>query len=841
MQNEYEILSSLTTPLGLVSDLGMTISTSVQGAHFVSIPHEGEIWVTDHGFLALDENSSFISGGCIDLLALLQAYKLGLRRLDAYRAAVEVLMTLHGSKIPLQKGDVTFLERGAVEAFNRRRIFNAVMIPERKGNAASVDKVGLESKLATSGIDLNVSRRVAVVMEAGDWARLRERCEDAGISLDLPDKARIVYPHFKDFSTLSSLYVQGTRPQFDRVITLYPSRMAFSGLLSTYPEDEVYMSSDSSLAGTVMFSFRDKCKPATCLGVITDNTSANIGWKPVSAKYITRVDDTDFRKPAVLAREGIQIKVLQSQTSGDIYGGMHEDWDSFIVDRILEELIEKRQISSKAKLLLESCKLSPENKHLMALRLRQEGLFAVADVINQMFHDGILLENNQVRLLVTDTGYKFQKQFALDAPPEELTNFTMELLANANFPEDANVYHRAKITLRGQTFDTVIKHDDLETSRKLDRAVKVAEMAANAGKQDNRVTPVISELNIARFLIPYFREVTSKLPSEDGVSALGWNGMRSIFHGPGFCVSKKDGETMIDHKTRVKHPGILVLNNYDFTTSSNAMVSAEIPHELADVISQMCAVIGRTYHGYHVKPIAIRNSPVAMQTMKRLFRGIGQTSPLEMNSNQRMASDIPGIKGYPVLATGYNRQQMRVSRLPLFMMADYGASIEGPYTEEQLVAAENSMRMLMQKVSYHLLNTDGAHFKRVNSLSYENELVREGADLVCRASSLNAWPISVTPYEAVEKVLRSIPVNEVRKYFAHDLSDQVVYFYYGTTPVKSSKQDLILELSPLVTTLKDGGKHLVLDAASALDILQNFYHEQVQLEPVNLPAFAAAQ
>lgn len=840
MQYEYDLLMAATSPLGLVSDLGLDVYIKDHGAHMVNVPAVGTLWVTEHGFLSLDDNSRFIAGSCLDLLALIQGDNLGTRGLDAYRAAVELMQSLYKDKLPVTSMDAACIERVAVEARNRRLIFNAVMFPLQNGMSAPAPKIELEDKLHSLGIDAHLANRAFKVLTVDDWVRLRTRCEDAGIEAPIQNKARIVYPFFKNFYTIGTLAIVGEHYGHTQYHDIFPGKLAFSGLLSLHPGDEIYGSNDPQLANITLSAFRKAGKRATCLGVHSFKAGVEVGWKPESMKFMVKKGDSDYRKPAMLSREGVKVHMLDAVTSGAVFAGITVPWDSFIVGRILEELLDKRQITAKAKLLLESCQLSPSDRHIISLRLRAEGMLAVSDIINQMFHDGILMENNIVRIIGTSTGYKYQRQHSLDTPPEELTNFTMRLVSNTNFPADANVYHKAEITLQGQVFETVLKHDELETAKRLDKAIKASEMVANAGKQAGRVTPVISELNIARWLIPHFREVTSKLPTEEGVSELGWNGVRAMFHAPGFHVYKQNGEVKLDKVTRTRHPGVMSLNNYDFSPPAQAIVSADIPQELADIISQVCAMVGRSYHGYPVKPIPVRNTPAASKVLKRLFRSIGQVNPMELNSNQRMIQDIPGIKGFPVLATGYNRQQIKASRLPLFMLADYGATITDTHTEEEMLTAEGSIRTLLQKVSRHLLHTEGSTFKRVHSLQYENELIREGADIICRSSGVRAWPISVTPYENVERVLRSIPVGELRKYFSHDLGKQLVYMYFQRTPDKSNKQDLVMELSPLVSSLQDGGDHLVMDAGSALEILQNFYHEQVQLEPVNLPAFVVA-
>lgn len=830
---------SLSNPVKLAGDLALDMAIGADGQITALAPGIGVVWVSDHGFLAKDPNSTFICGGMLDFLSYVYGYAIkGQGGLESYRTAVEMFVSLYGDRVP-NGVDAATRERMVTTARQRRLIFNSIMFPLRAGMAAGPQKLTYEQSLTAHNIDPVLLKKFVRVLEKDDLELLKKRCSDLDINVEIPKTAAVIaYPFFRDFGTLSSAELRfGVDGKYSTHVEFFPSRIEFNGLLAVTPKDRIYVSSEPKIATAATHTFMKAERDSVCLAVRANLAHQTLGWHPKKATYLVRTGETDFRKAAVLTREGVDVRILKVSTTPDIYLDHTVCWGPFIVDAVFDEIMETGSISPTAKLTLESCHLSSEDKLNLINRLRMKSKSAVADVIDQMFHDGIIMENNTVRIYKTNSGYKYHRQSAMDGPMEDLSNFTMELVSNAVFPEENNVYHRAVITLNGNKFDYVIKHDDLETAKKLDKAVKTAEMMVFAGQQQNRVTPVITDLPMARFLIPYYRDITSKLPTEEGISAIGWNGMRNTFNAPTFKAYLNNGEVDISTSSRVRHPGMSVFNNYNFSRPKLDGPVTAPNGPLSDVVSQICAMVGRSYHGYPVKPVAIRNTPAASAALKRIFSELGQHQVLELNTNQRVSQDIPGIKGFPVLAMGYNAQQARSSRLPLFLLGDFGITIPDDCCKDADVdAAALCAVTAVEKVVVHMLKTSGNTYNRVNSLSYENELVREGASILCSAAEIDKWLIGVTPFEAVEKVLRAIPPVEVRKYFSHDLGKQTVHFHLNKLVNKADKQDILLELSTLVNSMQEKDGCLIMDAVSALDILQNFYHQPVQLEPINLPA-----
>jgi len=824
MTAEYEILTSTVSPMGLLSALGIEFLGSRDGSHSTFVVRGDSYKVSDLGFIASDTNGIFHSGGCVDFAALYVFRTKGFRGLKAYVEGVRLMINSFSKNLPdLVKNIDSVSHDVGREAFARRRIYDILRLNSKPPAQVSSLVAIKETTLRKLGIDRSLSPGSVSIITPKDWKDLRDAASSLGVNL--PDistfEAHIVIPYYSDYGTVSYIELSGDN---SHMLQLEPSRIAFSGLTSMLPGYRILLHSSSIRAASISSDMLREGSSACCMAIQLDMSKPKSGWTPPE---VTFVDEGSLilSETALLDNEGINVLTTPYADIRmiDQYGCLN--WRDQMVDRILDKFKKtKGKIDVEAKRILEVCRHNLTLRHSILAALYASEFPGLDFRVRQLFHDGLLISNNSTKIYNTSNGYKYcNPARGEDGPIYELSNFTMQLNASIVFPEEASYFHRVTINLPTSSHEVVIQGEDLESSKKLDKAVKQACLCLDINQ-----TPVITDLTAARHLIPYWRSLTGVLPREDGLSFVGWDGLKESFHGPSFTIGK---DIIGGHK--LHHPGVNVLRYYG-GTDVQPVLHHSLPVELADLISQAIAMQARVFSGHPVRPVLVLNTANSHKALRVLFEGLGQTHPIELNSNQRALKELPGLRGYPAYALGYTPSQSKSSIMPLFMLSDRGLRMHDKHSSVDLKAAGEMLRYLVEATALHMLE-DGSYYNRQHSVLYESELAREGAHLVCTIAGLPEWPISHTQYELLESILRKIPPAQIQMYFDHDLQRQKVYFHYRRLQEKVDKQDLYMQLSPLVQEMGDREGFFEIDAVSAVEILNNFYQGEAILKPVNLP------
>lgn len=835
MNSELEILESVVKPVQLVWALGLPLEVA-NGHHLCGLDAPGQFRVTDQGFLSTGDDI-FQGGTCLDFAAYRAMRQQGLRGRQAFVAGARDIIT--ALKHQLDGLRPEHAETIGHAAFLRRRIFDFVR--ERTVEThiqPSARNIQALTTIRGLGIDRNLLPGTLALFENDDWAEFRQRCDAAEVSIPALHfhNSRLVVPFYSAPGVLAYLEIYEQRkekllaPFVARILPIFPSRLAFSGLHAHVPGEPVLLH-QSSLQAAAMTSFiRAERGRGSCMSVQTDMSVGAVGWRPDEVVFLEDESEPLLNEPAVLDLEGIRVWTSAAQDM-QMACTYRTAWRDQLIERILHEL-RTEGFSAEVRTLLIPCKNSLPLRHKLLQSM--DGLPSdVRTKVEDMLQDGLVLSNKSIKIFDTLGGYRFcVPGRGEDGPLHELSNFTMKLGKSIVFPDEANFFHEVSVRMRTGEFTAILQSDDLESARKLDKAIKQGCMLA--GFDEDNDTPVITDLLTARHLIPYWRAATAKLPKEQGIAFLGWDSLKRQYHAPDFIAG-----TSLTLGARNMHPGIEVLKFFNNNDLPIPVMHDTLPADLADIVSQAVAMCARAHAGHPVRPVAVLNTGDAPRVLRSIFQVIGQASPIELNMNQRVR-ELPGLRGWPAWGTGYTPQQVSSSTMSLFMLGDRGFRLESGHTDAELRMAGEALAWLLRQTAMHMVKS-GQYFRRQHGVLYETELAREGAHLICRLANLTEWPISQTQYELLEKVLRDIPPAEVKQWFEHDLRNQTVMFNCRKLPRKIDRRDLLLQFSSLVRTIEERDGQFVMDAVSAVALLDNFYQGDGVPAPVNLPVLQVVE
>lgn len=832
MNCELEILESVVSPLQLVWALGIPVT--VEGDHHVcTLDPLHKFRVTPQGFLSTDPGDMFKSGTATDFAAYRVMLTEGLRGRQAFLRGVQDMMRAirdpAGALRPEQA------EAIAHAAWLRRRVYDFVVARTHdSGLAVGAKNASAITMLRGKNIDRELVPGTIGLFEGRDWAEFRVLCEAADVSLPSFNfsTCRVVIPYYSGPGVIAFLQMLGRAdPDGNRVIPVFKAKFAFSGLTVHVPGETVLLHSSGLEAAAITTGIKQEGGRGSCMAVCTDMSAGVVGWCPEEVTFM-ETEESSSGAPSVLDMEGVKV---WTTSAGDVRlaHAYRAPWREQLVERILKRLATTNEFDADTRLMLLPCRHSiPLRQQLLGELIHADLREDLREKVENTLQDGLLLSNRSIKIYSTIAGYRYcLPAKGEDGPLHELSNFTLELQRTVVFPEETNFYHHAAIRTREGEFGVILQSDDLESARKLDKAVKQGCLISGFGEDHD--TPVVSDLLNARHLIPFWRSQTSKLPREQGLAFLGWDGIKNSYHGPGFHVSER-----VNFAARPKHPGVEVLRFFDGNTAVEPVLDSSLPADLADIVSQAVAMCARSFAGQPVRPITILNAGDAPRILRTIFQALGQTAAIELNANQR-TRELPGLRGFPAWGTGYTAAQVAGSTMPLFMLGDRGMRMADGHTDEELQAAGETLAWLLPETARHMLRS-GTGFRRQHGVLYESELAREGAALICRLASVPTWPISQTQYELLEKVLRDIPPTEVGQWFEHDLRNQQVLFAHRKLPKKVDRRDLLLQFSTLVKSIEDRDGCFVMDAVSAVALLDNFYQGDGVPSPINVPALQVA-
>lgn len=790
------------SPVELLCDMGISIKES-SGNYITQCPSCGSsLFVLPTGFVCANNNCQFKAGSVVEFIAIHDKKNFN-----------QALMTY--IELVKNKTQYSFDPETIETIYNtllfQRKIFDFFLRLSHSGTVSHINTVRQTGSLSKTGISCEMLKSSVYVLTKQDLAALNVILKSNGLDPYIPadSNAAIAMPYFKDHHTVSDIVIVTRLSRMPVRIKIQTSKLAWFGLLQLHPackEIDITTSyADSMIINTEYARIHPE---KICLHYIYNPTSMETGWIPESATFVFNESPSEYLSPIANLRQIIPgLSVVYKDSA-------KQDCRTFAVN-YCSNIIEEEGLNASTSLVLESAKLTIEDREDIAKRLHDRKQFTLARRVLSLCKTQMVYHDENVELYTSAEGYFVKK--GKTGNKTYVTNFTLQVVGNIVFADSLDVFHRTKVCINGKDYIADLRPQDIDKSSDLELAVRSKLNVADNGA----ILPTVRDRALMRNVSSYLREQISRAPQVEGIPFLGWNGHRTRFFGPFFSI---EGESVVTKEMNF-HPNIAEFNCFTNHTRYDRSFCDALPFAITKIISQAVSVLVRSYLNIPTKPIPIHNNKYGRVLVESLFESIGQLKPISINMNIRQ-KDLPGINGYPVYAVADSKDDMKNIPYPVFLLCDGGVVIENDYSPGVLVAAGQSFRHVMYKTLEWLMATKAKTFDKMSAVNYVDAYAAEGSVIICGVCQLEKWLDATVEFKNLETFLSKVSFDKANECITHDLTKHVVTLDLSSRP-DVDMDALCAELKEIGASFveKSDGK-ITADSISLLTAIEHYYKKK---------------
>jgi hypothetical protein len=808
MDKSVKAIFSAMTPIELVCSMGISVKEH-NNNYITQCPCCGNsLFILPTSFVCANNSCQFKAGSVVEFIAVYD--KKSIR--DALGTYIEI--TKSKTQYALDEESIDSIYNFIIF---QRRLFDFFLRLSHSSSPDHIATVRQTGALQRTGISCETLKSSVYVLTKKDLAALNQLLTSRGLDIYVPTdtNAAIAMPYFKDHHTISDIVMVTRLSRTPTRIKIQPSKLSWFGLLQLHPGcREVDLT--VSYADSMIFNTENaKLHPnRICLHYIYNSTSVDKGWLPDKATFLFNEEPDEY-----LSAMSCLGQVIPNLTVS-YKGNQKQDYRSFAVS-YCASVLEKEGLSTNAILILESAKLTAADREGIAKNLHDRKQFALARKILSMCKTQMVFFDEHNELYTSPDGYFVQK--GKTGNKSYVTNFTIQITDNIVFADSLDVFHRANVCIGGKEYVTVLRPQDIDRAQDLELAVR----SKVDSTEKNTTLPTIREKSLVRVVSSYLRDQISRAPQTEGIPFLGWNGHRTRFFGPFFSFQHTESTT----RPMNFHPHVDEFGCFSSQTLFDRSFCEALPLPITKIISQAVAIVVRYYLNIPTKPIVIHNNKYGRVLVEALFEAIGQTKPLQINSNIRQ-KELPGINGYPVYTTADTKHDVKNMPYPVFALCDGGELIDVEYSAATLVNAGQSFRHIIYQVVEWLMKTKAKTFDQMSGVNYADAYAAEGSMVICEVCQIDRWLEATTEFKNLESFLSKVSFDAAKDFITHDITKHVVTLDLSTRD--DIDIDLLCqELSALGASYveKSAGK-ITSDSLSLLTAIEHYYKRKPEVNEI---------
>ena len=505
-------------------------------------------------------------------------------------------------------------------------------------------------------------------------------------------------------------------------------------------------------------------------------------------------------------------------TGKDIQISTAEKKVATVRTRLVDVILQKLKTGMDIKSLLETLRpgksvLKILHRKLVGLNMEKEALLVSSSYANTTRHEAA---NGNV-FVASIQGYRMAAKktpFAF----VDISNFTLTVTEIVHCPQSLKNMLGVTFKFLGTSKSTIIPDRFLEKPRELERIAQNIFVDASISGGQN---PAIFEPTSFKQMSAWFQQQKSNAVYCVGVENLGWTPDNLEFSAPSWTV---DFEGFSDSRSRKAHPDVSILKFFDFDRKIELGELGK-PGVLGHLLSMCVALVARAYTGLPCRGIPVLQTDTSMVLLARLFRALGQSSPVHVSAQTRH-DHHKVMRGFPFYGIGTDSVSAKSIKNSVFILTDAGISLQEPDDWETPL---RSLPKLLEETAGWILETSGSSISRVKAATYESELVQEGEKIIRDELGYRNWPVTAELYTSLERFLSGIPAQDIRKWFRHDLMEQLVY-------IKKPDVSITADLKALSTAFKETKTSYIIDALSASQLVEHYYDKAPAMDVVALEA-----
>lgn len=771
-----------------------------------------------HHVLCENRFCNFRTGTAIDIIAAID---------QSYGKALQTVRAAYPKRFNhLSESALYDIEAG----LRKRRALLDFFIRHGKPDTemGSIEMIQARSWLKTQSMDASVQTASILCLSRKQFSELLELSAQYCPEVPLPKyslrpgSAMLVVPLFAAPSVLAGFFFfQSTSSTRMALHHFEEYKFGFTGLLDRNPRATRLRLHTDAITAIQANTEHARLRPDIfSVGMVYEPRGNYNDWLFNGVTY----DPTDV--PVKLLRGVADLASKMPVTVSTVQGNL--SWSRFIIEHVLTGII-KSGISKETEDNINALQFSSSDFKQLLFELNQMRYLREAQTLEKMRQTRYIISQDGVLFYHAADGYY---AIRTDGSRVELTNFTCEFDDNIIFPDTSVYAHTGTMHFRGAKYPLSISSADLASLEDMENAVRMTEFKHAKNSVEGSPTPTIKERHYARRLLGYFREQISNLDRHEGMDGLGWNHRKNGFWTPWGRISAEEWATNV----RTPNPNYDFWHCYDLQMQpAPVTIHTDVPIVLADIVSKLIGLLGRSFADFAVKPLAIAFTSEGHNLLRNIFRALGQAEPFSFSVRSSSGIEIKGIRGFPMLVTGASRGQIERAGQTFVALGDIGTPIYGTATDQELNLLLPTLPWIFKECLQWIMKTAGGMLKMFSSVDYGTALAREGASIISQATGLT-WPVSSPVHLRLERLLNQIPFHLTKNHLSQHLMDQTVIIY--TKGLDVNMEELYLELTTICRTVLPAAESITVDAISMLDLLSNFYGQMPIMKREGIPSMS---
>jgi hypothetical protein len=445
-----------------------------------------------------------------------------------------------------------------------------------------------------------------------------------------------------------------------------------------------------------------------------------------------------------------------------------------------------------------------------------------ADQLRQTLTRRLIEQGDRYALYESATGYEQVR----GGETKLLNNFTLTLDSVVSFSSLSELRYQGRLAVGALVMPFDIPGQALDTPGALEKALQNVQNNRPDFNRDREMAG-IKHTHEFRRILSWLKSGVATLPRSRGVKYLGWSRRFDSFTTADVVVDAAgihDGVTYYAEEAGDFH---CFKSGQPLLPLTAAL--PELDQGLADLVAALVAQTVRLFHNHEVRPLAVRNTDAGRVKALRLFRGLGQTTPLRLTNT--LPRNIEINRGLPCLMTGINALQAAKLNLSGLWLADRGFDFE-EVADSQLDAAASFLPALLHEVCRRLLVGELRSYRERRSVDAATAQAAEGANLL-RQEFWTDWPEGVPTWSAIDTLLETRQAEFKALATTNDADNRVTLPAALWRDLGFNRVDFVQELGQLCERVEPAGADgsIALDQRSAYRFLHDFYGEVPALVP----------
>ena len=755
----------------------------------------GTLYVTETSFICEQPNCEFSRGGPEDLLA-------------SYLGSYEAAITLLGEHYPEYQ---LRAEEEVLTLRKRRALLEFGLDAARQNLSPDVERVRLRHAFESAR---NISSRTN---SRGHWFLTTQQSNKLVLLLALLDvtppsnlqgRPAVVATFWKNQHALSALYVVSDSMKSVRECQIQPSRCSWFGLPQMHPHTQgvdIFEDYTQALENEERFRACNSYRFPTQIHV---DPKAPADYERFPSMCFHGGDSVwERRIPLWSYIDGFEKAKFEDAVHG-------EQTLTALMLRLLKTHLQARSFD----IFIDLCSAMRMDTHLRSV------LAECARQLPDAYQAQQLMKALSRRLLGKDAnGYKIYEEAAgyemlIKGVTHKITNFTLEFSAVTVFSQLSDQLYTGCAYVGGKPLDFELPSQRVEDPNQFEKALQNNQALQPGGSEADYV--LIHDKPKFKRVMEILRQQLVKLPRHRGFMQLGWNHQHDLFITPMALVDiagiqggvRYHADDVGDHKC------------YSSATPlpDPLPASVRIDPRLAELLSALVAQTIRYYHSLPVRLFPLENNVKTQKAALRLFRGLGQTSPFRLRSENGISPrNLGRNRGMPCLVVGMSQLQGENVEMAGAWVAERGLDL-ACYSDDQIEEAGRILPALILEVSRRLLRPDGLKFERQRSVRKLSAMAEEGAAVI-RREFWDDWPRASQHWRPIDTLLGEHEKLFKKQAVLDSKHDLVILNSPLWVDKDFDKDDLLIALGLLCAQVKAEEDKITVDRSSMYVLCSEFY------------------